>query len=208
MHSHAPDTTTPETPTLITSQIKSEITSILRVVDWRVLLVVPIMTGLLIGSHWVPGLEFLGDKNLQEIAAIAISALMFVAYVARFAKSRTKFSMMLLVAASAFFARELHFDGTDYMIKAMPFVMVGWAWVWRDDIRDGLTDRRQMTWLALAVVMYVYSQFCARRGFKFLPAEKAFHEVLEEGSENCAHIVMLIAAFKGSWSRVSTTDQN
>lgn len=190
----------------ILSQIKSEIASILRVIDWRIMFVIPVMTALLIGSHWVPGLEFLGNKKLQEKAAIAIAAVMFVIYVARFAKSRTKFSMMLLVAASAFFARELHFDGTDYMIKAMPFVMVGWAWVWRDDIRDGLSDRRQMSWLALAAFMYVFSQFCARRGFKFLPAEKAFHEVLEEGSENCAHIVMLIAAFKGSWNRVSTTE--
>jgi len=192
---------TAEPAASLPTQIKSEIKAILSVVDWRFMLVIPVMTALLMGSHWVPGLEFLGNKKLQEKAAIAIAAVMFVTYLARYAKSRSKFSMMLLVAATAFFARELHFTGTDYMIKRMPFAMMGWLWVWRDDIRDSLQDRRQMTWLALAVVMYVYSQFCARRGFKFLPFEKAIHEVLEEGSENCAHIVMLIAAFKGSWKR-------
>jgi len=186
-------------PPRLFQEIMSEATALRRTVDWRFLFVIPIMTLLLMGSHWVPGLDFLGNKKLQEKGAILIAGTMFAVYATRAATQRTKFATMLLVVAAALFARELHFVGTDYMIKGMPFVMLVWAWCWRHDIRDALTDRRQMTWLALAVVMYVFSQFCARRGFKFLPFEREVHEVLEEGSENCAHIVMLVAAFKGRW---------
>jgi hypothetical protein len=179
----------------------AEAAAILRLVDWRVFLVLPAATLLLITSPWIEGAELLGNKAFQEIAAAGLALAMFVAFIIRVLLTRAPFATILAVIAFAFFVREIHFEGSETLIRILLPLCLIWTWRWREKVRESLRDPRLMTWLVLSIATYAYSQVCARRGFGFLPNERTLHEPLEEGMENLAHIFMLGTAMVGSWKR-------
>jgi hypothetical protein len=181
----------------ILRDLASEMRGSLATVDWRVFWILPAVALFLMASPWIPGMAFLGDKKLQEGAALMLAGGMFTAFLAAAVHLRTEFSRVLVLVGGAFLVREIHFDGADIVMLAMLLAAAVWTWTGRARMRPSLRDGRQVTWLVLAVATYVFSQFCARRGFQFLPNQRVFHEAMEEGSENLAHLTMVVAALRG-----------
>lgn len=161
----------------------------------------PVMGGIFLG-YWLYGQDMttVEVKSNSEIIAVWIMSLVVAMFLFRAIKYKLKTDIIFLIVAVAFLCREVHFVGTStgvYIVVSCAGVL---AWYWRDAILDELDGKNQikaaifcMFWSYLVTLLIQRRVFKAKR-CPLLPNEKAVHIILEEVTENAAHLAFLAVA--------------
>jgi len=199
MAEHATSGTSPEATFWATAAHRLQPGAWVRRVNWWLVLVgLAIVFGLLVAAPYTAAAPYVHKKVLERVA-LPLAAFTWLVSLARLGFSRQRYDSLLAIACTALFMREIHFKGSDELLAALALTVLVLAWRWWDQILPSLNDKRTFTWVAFALVAFVFSQFIAKRGFKLLPNERFFHESAEEGMENFAHLMMLVAVWVGPW---------
>jgi len=144
------------------------------------------------------------SKGHHEVAALVLLGGTVAGFAVRLWLRRGggRHAILLLALSAAFLCREIHFAGTTNGIwVAIGLILVWGAWWW-PRINEALLQEPGRFMLLAAAFTYFCGQLIERRVFKasrlaVLPNEQAAHVMLEEVIENGAHLLFLLAAWRG-----------
>jgi hypothetical protein len=157
-------------------------------------LVAPATTGL-VALAWTRGWYGLLQKGPHETAALVLTALAILVWLARAGAGRDPLAALMAFLSVAFFQREIHFEGSDEILDLMGIALAIWAWLWRARLAEPLGRGRRWPWLLSTGWTYLFSQLVARRVFRGFPLEEEIHVWVEEAVENAAHLMLIASAF-------------
>jgi hypothetical protein len=158
----------------------------------------PVIGGIFLG-YWLydQGMTTVEVKSASETVAVWIMSIVVAVFLFRAIKYKLKLDIIFLIVGVAFLCREIHFVGTGtgvYIVVSCAGVL---AWYWRDYILDELEGKNQIKAAIFCMFWsYLVTLLIQRRVFKekrcpLLPNEKTVHIILEEVTENVAHLAFL-----------------
>lgn len=159
--------------------------SLIRIVDYRILLACLVITMALWPLIWFGFIR--PTKPVMEIAAVVISGLFTLALMVRFALARDLFLLWAAAFMAIAMSREIHFTGSDEILLIGWPILLGVA-VWRYDLfKSYLMNPVLINLLAGGFLFYVLSQTVDQRWWKGLPGENVVFVRLEELIELLGH---------------------
>jgi hypothetical protein len=166
-------------------RIRKNFISLIRLVDYRILLACLVITIALWPLIWTGFIQ--PTKPVMEIAAVVISGLFTLALLVRFALTRHLFLLWALGFMAIALSREIHFTGSDEILLIGWPILLGVA-VWRYDLFKGyLMNPVLINLLAAGFLFYFLSQTVDQRWWKGLPGERVVFVRLEELIELLGH---------------------
>jgi hypothetical protein len=166
-------------------RIRKNFISLIRLVDYRILLACLVITIALWPLIWTGFIQ--PTKPVMEIAAVVISGLFTLALLVRFALTRHLFLLWALGFMAIALSREIHFTGSDEILLIGWPILLGVA-VWRYDLFKGyLMNPVLINLLAAGFLFYFLSQTVDQRWWKGLPGENVVFVRLEELIELFGH---------------------
>lgn len=139
--------------------------------------------------------DLLLRKRPHEAIAIAAVAAAALVCLNALLRSRNLAHALLLVVATSFLIREIHFPGSDALLYVGLAGFGVLAFLWRRRLPEALDQGQLWPWSTSTAWVYLLSQLIARRVFRFLPEEELLHVPLEEVVENVAHAMLIVAGF-------------
>lgn len=152
----------------------------------------------------------LQDKPIQEVVALTVTPIAFVAGLVRSVRTRQPVAILLTAVAATTLLREIHWEWTTKGVYVLLALIAAWGAAWRKRVMPYLdANPREGAWLICTAATYVLSQFVARRGFQHLLGEssglgalfEASYDDMEEVLENIAHLMLLITILHGRRGR-------
>jgi hypothetical protein len=166
-------------------RIRKNFISLIRLVDYRILLACLVITIALWPLIWTGFIQ--PTKPVMEIAAVVISGLFTLALLVRFALTRHLFLLWACGFMAIALSREIHFTGSDEILLIGWPILLGVA-VWRYDLFKGyLMNPVLINLLAAGFLFYFLSQTVDQRWWKGLPGENVVFVRLEELIELFGH---------------------
>ena len=159
--------------------------SLIRIVDYRILLSCLVITIALWPLIWIGLIR--PTKPVMEIAAVVITGLFTTALIVRFALTRHLFLLWATGFMTITLFREIHFSGSDEIL------LIGWPILlgivlWRYDLfKSYLRNPVLINLLAGGFLFYFLSQTVDQRWWKGLPGENVVFVRLEELIELLGH---------------------
>ena len=159
--------------------------SLIRIVDYRVLLTCFVITIALWPLIWTGFLQ--PTKQMLEIAAVVVTGLFTLGLIVRFAVTRHLFMLWAAGFMAIAMSREIHFTGSDEILLTGWPILLGLA-IWRYDLfKNYLRNPVLINLLAGGFLFYVLSQTVDQRWWKGLPGEDVVFVRLEELIELLGH---------------------
>jgi hypothetical protein len=166
-------------------RIRKNFISLIRLVDYRILLACLVITIALWPLIWTGFIQ--PTKPVMEIAAVVISGLFTLALLVRFALTRHLFLLWAAGFMAIALSGEIHFTGSDEILLIGWPILLGVA-VWRYDLFKGyLMNPVLINLLAAGFLFYFLSQTVDQRWWKGLPGENVVFVRLEELIELFGH---------------------
>ena len=165
--------------------------TLLRLIDYRILLTCLALTMVLWPLIWIGVVR--PTKQVLEIAAVVVTGLFTFGLIVRFALRRHLFLLWAAGLMAVAMSREIHFIGSDEVL------LIGWPMLlvvalWRYDLfKTYLENPALINFLAGGFLFYILSQTIDQRWWKGLPGEEVVFVPLEELIEIFGHCTVGVA---------------